>query len=81
MLGFAHTCTSRTITDVIVAILKEVEMERLDNYRREDVSWAKAAERTGVQTERAVLHVAPTEDESANTDDTEEESSQLTPKL
>ncbi len=50
-------------------------MERLDNYRREDVSWAKAAERTGVQTERAVLHVAPTEDESANTDDTEEESS------
>ena len=49
-------------------------MERINNYRRKDVSWTKAAERTGVQTERAVLHVAPTEDESADTDDTEEES-------
>lgn len=79
MLGFARTCTSCTITDVIVAILKEVKMERtVNNYRRQDVSWTKAAERTGVQTERAALHVAPAEDESARTDNTDEESAQKT---
>ena len=44
--------------------------------RRQDVSWTKAAQRAGVQTERAAIHVVPTEDESADTDDTEGESAQ-----
>lgn len=48
------------------------------NSRRQDVSWTKAAERAGVQTERTALHVVPAEDEPARTDNTDEESAQKT---
>lgn len=50
----------------------------ITDRRRQDVSWTKAAERAGVQTERAAIHVVPAEDESARTDNTEEESAQKT---
>jgi len=50
----------------------------VENYRRQDTSWTKAAERAGVQTERTALHVVPAEDEPARTDNTDEESAQKT---
>ena len=38
----------------------------VDNYRRQDTSWTKAAEKAGAQTERTALRVAPAKHERAD---------------
>ncbi len=42
---------------------------KMKDYRREGDSWTKAAEKAGVYTERAALHVKQAEEEPTNSVD------------